>query len=266
MFGDVPSAEWAVPTQIFEGDILFIEWSAKAANSFVEDGIDTFVFRDGEIVVQTVRYTLLSVNIEVCGGPRLDTCQDRDDEAPPRGGGRARRPRALPPRQAHAACPELPLDRTFLPVASTSPSTRRRLTAASRWAGAGALAGGAAVVDGNQPYLAGTRSLRPAVRRVGDDRADLRDRRAPDDPLLRPQHRLDPRAADGHRAASRRCSGCTLELPRRRRPRRRASGSRRCRCCWSATCCPDEVRFRFTAASGGEWQVDDVYVDPYSKG
>ena len=55
---DVPSADWAVPTQIFEGDVLFIEWSAKAANTFVEDGIDTFVFRDGEIVVQTVRYTL----------------------------------------------------------------------------------------------------------------------------------------------------------------------------------------------------------------
>ena len=55
---DVPSADWAVPTQIFDGDVLFIEWSAKAANTFVEDGIDTFVFRDGQIVVQTVRYTL----------------------------------------------------------------------------------------------------------------------------------------------------------------------------------------------------------------
>jgi ketosteroid isomerase-like protein len=57
---DVPNAEWQVPTQIFEGDVLFIEWSAKAANSRVEDGIDTFVFRDGEIAVQTVRYTLLT--------------------------------------------------------------------------------------------------------------------------------------------------------------------------------------------------------------
>ncbi len=60
LLADVPSADWAVPTQIFEGDVLFIEWSAKAANTFVEDGIDTFVFRDGEIVVQTVRYTLQS--------------------------------------------------------------------------------------------------------------------------------------------------------------------------------------------------------------
>ncbi len=55
---DVPNADWDVPTQIFEGDVLFIEWSAHADKTFVEDGIDTFVFRDGEIVVQTVRYTL----------------------------------------------------------------------------------------------------------------------------------------------------------------------------------------------------------------
>ena len=56
---DVPNAEWEVPTQFFEGDVLFIEWKATAANSRVEDGVDTFVFRDGEIAVQTVRYTLI---------------------------------------------------------------------------------------------------------------------------------------------------------------------------------------------------------------
>jgi ketosteroid isomerase-like protein len=54
---DVPNAEWDVPTQIFEGDVLFIEWTAKAASSRVDDGVDTFIFRDGEIVLQTVRYT-----------------------------------------------------------------------------------------------------------------------------------------------------------------------------------------------------------------
>jgi ketosteroid isomerase-like protein len=58
LLADVPNAEWQVPTQIFEGDILFIEWSAHAERTFVEDGIDTFVFRDGQIAVQTVRYTL----------------------------------------------------------------------------------------------------------------------------------------------------------------------------------------------------------------
>ena len=47
-----------MPTQIFEDDLLFIEWNAKAKEARVEDGIDTFVFRDGMISAQTVRYTL----------------------------------------------------------------------------------------------------------------------------------------------------------------------------------------------------------------
>jgi ketosteroid isomerase-like protein len=58
LLSDLPSAEWDVPTQIFEGDVLFIEWNAKSAQTRAEDGIDTFVFRDGLIRVQTVRYTL----------------------------------------------------------------------------------------------------------------------------------------------------------------------------------------------------------------
>ncbi len=55
---DVPNAEWELPTTTFEGDVLFLEWKATAASSKVEDGIDTFIFRDGEIVLQTVRYTV----------------------------------------------------------------------------------------------------------------------------------------------------------------------------------------------------------------
>ena len=58
LLADLPNADWDVPTQIFEGDVLFIEWNAKSENTRAEDGIDTFVFRDGEIAVQTVRYTL----------------------------------------------------------------------------------------------------------------------------------------------------------------------------------------------------------------
>ena len=56
---DVPEAAWDLKTQIYEGDVLFLEWAADAAVTRVDDGIDTFVFRDGLIRVQTVRYTLL---------------------------------------------------------------------------------------------------------------------------------------------------------------------------------------------------------------
>lgn len=54
----VPDATWDVPTQIFEEDILFIEWSADSAKNQIDDGVDTFVFtEDGQIRVQTLRYT-----------------------------------------------------------------------------------------------------------------------------------------------------------------------------------------------------------------
>ena len=55
---EVPGARWELPTQLFEDDIMLLEWKATSSASRVEDGIDTFVFRDGLIRVQTVRYTL----------------------------------------------------------------------------------------------------------------------------------------------------------------------------------------------------------------
>jgi predicted SnoaL-like aldol condensation-catalyzing enzyme len=58
LLADVPQAKWNLPTQIYEEDILLLEWSAESAHTRIEDGIDTFVFRDGLIRVQTVRYTL----------------------------------------------------------------------------------------------------------------------------------------------------------------------------------------------------------------
>jgi uncharacterized protein (TIGR02246 family) len=58
LLADVPNAAWDLKTEIYEYDVLFLEWAADAAATFVEDGIDTFVFRDGLIRVQTVRYTV----------------------------------------------------------------------------------------------------------------------------------------------------------------------------------------------------------------
>jgi uncharacterized protein (TIGR02246 family) len=58
LLSDVPHATWDLPTQIYEDDILLLEWTADSEKTKVEDGIDTFVFKDGLIRVQTVRYTL----------------------------------------------------------------------------------------------------------------------------------------------------------------------------------------------------------------
>ena len=57
LISDIPGASWELPTQIFEGDIMLLEWKADSDKASVQDGIDTFVFRDGLIRVQTVRYT-----------------------------------------------------------------------------------------------------------------------------------------------------------------------------------------------------------------
>jgi ketosteroid isomerase-like protein len=58
LLADLPNAGWGLKTQIYEGDVLFLEWTADSAKTRVEDGIDTFVFRDGSIGVQTIRYTV----------------------------------------------------------------------------------------------------------------------------------------------------------------------------------------------------------------
>jgi uncharacterized protein (TIGR02246 family) len=58
LLADVPNASWELKTQTYEDDVLFLEWAAASAATKVEDGIDTFIFRDGLIRLQTVRYTL----------------------------------------------------------------------------------------------------------------------------------------------------------------------------------------------------------------
>ena len=62
LLADVPNAAWELKTQIYEGDALFLEWAATSAATRVEDGIDTFIFRDGLIRLQTVRYSLQRTN------------------------------------------------------------------------------------------------------------------------------------------------------------------------------------------------------------
>ena len=58
LLSEVPQAIWDIKTTIYEGDVLLLEWGAEGGGNRVEDGIGTFVFRDGLIRVQTVRYTL----------------------------------------------------------------------------------------------------------------------------------------------------------------------------------------------------------------
>jgi hypothetical protein len=60
LLDDLPSADWQLPTMLFEDDVLLLEWKAESERTKAEDGLDTFIFRDGLIRVQTVRYTLVT--------------------------------------------------------------------------------------------------------------------------------------------------------------------------------------------------------------
>jgi hypothetical protein len=57
LLADLPDAHWDLKTQVFDEDVLFLEWTADSSVNRVDDGVDTFVFRDGMIRAQTVRYT-----------------------------------------------------------------------------------------------------------------------------------------------------------------------------------------------------------------
>lgn len=57
LLNDVPQARWDLNT-VFCDDVLYLEWKADGKGGKVEDGVDTFIFADGQIRVQTVRYTV----------------------------------------------------------------------------------------------------------------------------------------------------------------------------------------------------------------
>jgi hypothetical protein len=57
LLSDVPQAGWELDTT-FADDVLYLEWKATGGDRKVEDGVDTFIFEDGMIRVQTVVYTV----------------------------------------------------------------------------------------------------------------------------------------------------------------------------------------------------------------
>jgi predicted SnoaL-like aldol condensation-catalyzing enzyme len=55
----LPKAQWRVKT-IYTDNVLFLEWTADSARASVSDGVDTFIFQNGLITLQTVRNTTVS--------------------------------------------------------------------------------------------------------------------------------------------------------------------------------------------------------------
>lgn len=57
---ELPSPEFTYTTRLVMDDVAFLEWTGKSPKTghHVQDGADTFVIRDGKVVVQTIHYTL----------------------------------------------------------------------------------------------------------------------------------------------------------------------------------------------------------------
>jgi ketosteroid isomerase-like protein len=53
----MPNIAWTTSAQVSAGDTVLLEWTADAGAVAVEDGVDTFVVRDGLIRSQTARST-----------------------------------------------------------------------------------------------------------------------------------------------------------------------------------------------------------------
>ena len=54
----LPKAQWGVKT-IYVGNVLFLEWTADSTRASVSDGVETFIFQNGLITLQTVRNTII---------------------------------------------------------------------------------------------------------------------------------------------------------------------------------------------------------------
>jgi hypothetical protein len=166
------------------------------------------------------------------------------------------------PSAGAVTCPEQPLARTFQPwldLAWYEAARGGDFESAAGWT----LSGGAAIVDGNQPFLAGARSLHlPAGASATTAPICVT--------VAHPTLRFFARNSGSSLAplnvsvVFRSPLGLQVELP----VGAVLAGER-----WApspilpvlANLMSDEVQFRFRPA-GGAWQLDDLYVDPYSKG
>jgi hypothetical protein len=61
----LPEPNFDQVRQVVDGDVAFLEWTARGRGCYVLDGVETFVIRDGLIRAQTVHYTVC----EQCEAP-----------------------------------------------------------------------------------------------------------------------------------------------------------------------------------------------------
>jgi hypothetical protein len=71
----LPCTRYQYRTKLVDGEMAFLEWSARCRTARVEEGADSFLIRDGRIVVQTIHYTVH--RLQESDGPKLADASSR---------------------------------------------------------------------------------------------------------------------------------------------------------------------------------------------
>jgi hypothetical protein len=61
LHNELPDSTFEYHTRLVEGDVGFLEWSGRGENTYVDDGADSYVIRNGKIAVQTIHYTVKKI-------------------------------------------------------------------------------------------------------------------------------------------------------------------------------------------------------------
>lgn len=55
---ELPKGKYYHKTKIIDKEMAFLEWTASSIENEVTDGVDSYLFKEGKIVAQTIHYTV----------------------------------------------------------------------------------------------------------------------------------------------------------------------------------------------------------------
>lgn len=60
---ELPNGKYQNNMILLDKEIGMLEWTAKSDNTEVLDGVDSYLFRDGKIIAQTIHYTVTRTSL-----------------------------------------------------------------------------------------------------------------------------------------------------------------------------------------------------------
>jgi len=61
---ELPNGKYQNRMILLDEEIGMLEWTAQSAHAEVLDGVDSYLFRDGKIIAQTIHYTVTTIRNE----------------------------------------------------------------------------------------------------------------------------------------------------------------------------------------------------------